>query len=125
MATRCKRGDTFKIIIQAMVAVNVLGRWSARKYREARDLLLELGLIREVVPETGACRAEYVLADRILTPSLDEGCHADHKKGVEQNAPQYDYTAAPRRGGAEGIGMTAPARPRLRSCCEQDLARSG
>lgn len=36
--------------IKAMVESNVRGRWSARKYREARDLLLEAGFIREVTP---------------------------------------------------------------------------
>jgi hypothetical protein len=67
---KCKRGETFKLSINAMVEAHVLGHWSAHKYRKARDLLLELGLIREVSPETGTQRAEYVLAERILTPSL-------------------------------------------------------
>lgn len=67
---RCKRGETFRIVIPAMAEANVLGRWSWRKYREARDLLLELGLIREVSPATPKRAAEYILADRILVPSL-------------------------------------------------------
>jgi hypothetical protein len=67
---RCKRGETFKIIINAMVETKVLGGWSARKYRDARDLLLQLGLIIQVSPETPTHRAEYFLPDRTLTPSL-------------------------------------------------------
>jgi len=70
MAARCKRGETFAIAIAAMVEQRVLG-WCARKYREARDLLLEAGFIREVQPARPPHRAaEYALCERALTPVL-------------------------------------------------------
>jgi len=42
---------------------------SARKYREARDLLLEAGFISEVTPAMATRPAEYELTERMLTPS--------------------------------------------------------
>jgi hypothetical protein len=59
---RCRRGETFVISISSMVEQRVLGRWSARKYREARDLLLEAGSIQEVHPAQPGRMAEYTLA---------------------------------------------------------------
>jgi hypothetical protein len=67
---RCKRGETFKIAIKSMVECRVMGRWSTRKYREARDLLLQAGSIIEVVPAKARQAAEYMLAERKPTPSL-------------------------------------------------------
>jgi len=67
---RCRRGETFVINVEGMVAKRSLGCWSARKYREARDTLLALGLIKCVKPAAFRSAAEYVLGDRILTPSV-------------------------------------------------------
>ena len=48
---RSKRGEGFQISIDAMVRHRVLGDWSARRYRNARDVALKEGLI--VVLELG------------------------------------------------------------------------
>jgi hypothetical protein len=69
---RCRRGETFYICIKAMVEEESMGRWAARKYRAARDILLKEGLIELVVPASGTRPAEYRLAERLLTPSLAE-----------------------------------------------------
>ena len=66
---RMARGETFVINIEGMVKKQVLGNWSARKYREARDTLLEFGLIECVRPAAYHRAAEYRLTDRVLTPS--------------------------------------------------------
>lgn len=65
---RCLRGETFALCIEAMVNAETLGDWSARRYREARDALLRVGLI-ECVSE---CQrpAQYRLTDRASTPSI-------------------------------------------------------
>lgn len=67
---RCKRGETFVINVEGMVKKRSLGCWSARKYREARDTLLALGLIKCVKPAAFRSAAEYILGERLLTPSI-------------------------------------------------------
>jgi hypothetical protein len=67
---RCKRGETFSLVVESMVRDRVMGKWSARRYREARDVLLQAGLIREVREARHMVAAEYTLADRVLTPSI-------------------------------------------------------
>ena len=69
-AARCKAGQTFIINVEGMVASRVMGSWAARKYRAARDVLIAEGLIIMVKPAVWKRAAEYVLADRILTPSI-------------------------------------------------------
>lgn len=56
---RCARGETFAIMSKAMSEQRVLGKWSARKYREARDLLLAAGKIELVKEATPRQPAEY------------------------------------------------------------------
>jgi hypothetical protein len=70
-AGRMARNETFVINITGMVKCRVLGSWSARKYRAARELLLRTGLLILVNPHTNRSAAEYRLAPRSLTPSLD------------------------------------------------------
>lgn len=71
---RCRRGETFAINADAMEAAKVLGSWSAKKYRAARDVLLRAGLIR--ITKEGSCGrggrvpTQYILAPRMLTPSM-------------------------------------------------------
>lgn len=64
---RMARGETFVFVINAMVEAGIMGRWSARRYREARDTLIQAGLMTEVVPSIwrGGKRsaAEYTLTD--------------------------------------------------------------
>lgn len=67
---RCRRGETFVINIEGMVAKRSLGRWSASKYRKARETLLSLGLIKCVKAAAFRSAAEYLLGDRILTSSV-------------------------------------------------------
>jgi hypothetical protein len=67
---RCKRGETFRIAISAMVGAGVMGRWSARRYRTARDVLLEAGFIREVRPAAKGFLAEYALVHRVPAPAV-------------------------------------------------------
>ncbi len=67
---RMGRGETFVINIEGMVNKQVLGNWSARKYREARDTLLATGLIECVRPAAFRRAAEYRLTERVLTPSI-------------------------------------------------------
>ena len=63
---RVKRGETFAINASAMASAETLGRWSARKYRAARDLLLRTGFIQVVVMGSQGRLA----ACRRSTPSL-------------------------------------------------------
>jgi hypothetical protein len=70
-AGRMARNDTFVINVTGMVKCRVLGSWAARKYRSARKLLLQTGLLILVKPGTKGSAAEYRLAPRALTPSLD------------------------------------------------------
>ena len=71
---RVKRGETFAINASAMASAETLGRWSARKYRAARDLLLRTGFIRVVVVGSqgrrGRVPTQYSLVDRPRAPSL-------------------------------------------------------
>lgn len=67
---RMARGATFVINIEGMVKKQVLGNWSARKYREARDTLLAANMIECVRPAAYRRAAEYRLTDRVLTPSI-------------------------------------------------------
>lgn len=67
---RCLRGETFAICIEAMVNAETLGGWSARRYRDARDVLLSLGLIELVSESCGPRAAQYRLAERRPTPSV-------------------------------------------------------
>jgi hypothetical protein len=69
-AGKISRGETFAICIGAMARSRVMGSWSERKYREARDVLLQEGFIREIWPARWKRAAEYTLERRILTPSL-------------------------------------------------------
>jgi Bifunctional DNA primase/polymerase, N-terminal len=68
---RCTRGETFKLKIDAMAEAGVLGNWSPKKYRNARDLLLKEGFIRTVKPARYKTPAEYALCPRALTPGLN------------------------------------------------------
>jgi hypothetical protein len=70
-AGRMARNETFVINVAGMVKCRVLGSWSARKYRAARKLLQRTGLLILVKPATKGCLAEYRLAPRALTPSLE------------------------------------------------------
>lgn len=67
---RMTRNETFVINVEGMVKKQVLGNWSARKYREARDTLLAVGLIECVRPAAYRRAAEYRLTERVLTPSV-------------------------------------------------------
>ena len=67
---RCRRGETFVLAIHAMVDQQVLGSWSARRYRSARDLLLHFGFIRCVKTPTRGRAAEYVISSRRPTRRL-------------------------------------------------------
>ncbi|WP_127079647.1 bifunctional DNA primase/polymerase [Rhodomicrobium lacus] len=67
---RCAQGETFRLLIKSMVDARVMGSWAARKYREARDLLLAEEFIREVKLATKGAPAEYSLAERSFVPSL-------------------------------------------------------
>jgi hypothetical protein len=73
---RCKRGETFAICIKAMVESGVLAAWGRYRYRQARDLLLQWGFIREVSPAQFRKAAQYELVPRVQTPSLATAPHA-------------------------------------------------
>ena len=66
---RCLRGESFAICARAMVEARTMGTWAARKYREARDMLLHTGLIEPVSPASRHMAAQYRLAKRLLTSS--------------------------------------------------------
>lgn len=68
---RMDRGETFKIMCDAMAEAETLGLWSARKYRIARDILIEHGFIEVVVAQKGRKPAEYRLCERRHLPSLE------------------------------------------------------
>ena len=61
---------TFHIAIHAMVRDHVMGTWSARRYRAARDLLLTTHKIEEASKAKKSMPAKYRLVDRLLTPSM-------------------------------------------------------
>jgi hypothetical protein len=67
---RCKRGETFVLNVEGMVNCQTMGTWAARKYRDARDTLLAAGMIKCVREASYRRAAEYVLTDRVLTPSV-------------------------------------------------------
>ena len=69
-SARCRRGETFAISANAMAENRTLGNWSSQRIRKARDVLLERGFIRCVMREMRGRAAQYVLCDRILTPSI-------------------------------------------------------
>lgn len=69
-AGRTARGKTFVLNVRGMVTARTLGSWGARKYRGARDLLLQTGLLIETSPAGYRRAAEYRLAPRLLTPSV-------------------------------------------------------
>lgn len=66
---RCKRGQTFAISVEAMVRDGVMGKWSARRLRGARNVLLEGGHIHELYPATDKTAAQYMLGPRVLMAS--------------------------------------------------------
>ena len=64
---RSKRGETFPIAIEAMVKARVMGDWSERRTRAARDVLLREGFIRELYPaRREKYAAQYLLGPREL-----------------------------------------------------------
>jgi hypothetical protein len=64
-SARCRRGETFALAAASMAAAGVISGWSRERYRRARDLLLEAGLIERVsacrVMPTGRVPAQYRL----------------------------------------------------------------
>lgn len=64
-SARIARGETFVFVVNAMVKDAVIGRWAARRYRDARDTLMQAGLMAEVKASmwSGGKRsaAEYTL----------------------------------------------------------------
>ena len=71
---RAKRGETFAISINAMVKARVLGRWSARRLRKAREILLAddyIRLVREaLLGPSGRTSAQYMLVPPRLAPAI-------------------------------------------------------
>jgi hypothetical protein len=63
---RCARGETFRIVTEAMQHEQTIPGWHRKRYAAARDLLLEGGLIRLVSPrkstQAGWLPALYTLA---------------------------------------------------------------
>ncbi|MBS0242355.1 MAG: bifunctional DNA primase/polymerase [Proteobacteria bacterium] len=58
---RVSRGEAFVIAIEAMVRAKIMGNWSARKYREARETLIDAGFVRLVSPARRRVAATYTL----------------------------------------------------------------
>lgn len=67
---RCQMGGTFALCAAAMVKARTMGAWSARKYREARNVLLQAGLVELVSAARPHVAAQYRLTKRALTPSI-------------------------------------------------------
>jgi hypothetical protein len=127
---RCKRGETFVLATSAMVQDRVLGSWSVRRYREARDLLLQESFIREVSPARSNRAAEYTLEPRVATPSLaivplasaTGGGGRQSSSIVEQNAPSVPVShsqAEPWK--AEGISRRTWYRRKARTAQTAEL----
>jgi hypothetical protein len=64
---RCARGETFRIMTEAMQTAQTLPGWHWKRIAAARDLLLEGGFIRLVTPHkstgTGWLPAQYTLGE--------------------------------------------------------------
>lgn len=69
---RDRRGETFNINIDAMVENRVMGSWSARRYRRARETLEKMGLLVKTAEHHRLqhVAAKYKLSERLITPSV-------------------------------------------------------
>ena len=45
-AARCRRGETFPVCVKAMASDDVLPGWTKERYQNAKELLLEAGLLK-------------------------------------------------------------------------------
>jgi hypothetical protein len=65
---RCRRGETFCIVAEAMQRAQTIPGWHWKRIARARDLLLQVGLIELVSPHTltpgGRLPAQYKLATK-------------------------------------------------------------
>lgn len=60
---RLSKGGTFVFVVDAMVRARTMGSWDARRYRRARDLLVEAGYMKQVSPPGCKRPAQYVVCE--------------------------------------------------------------